>query len=152
MSGRVLHSELDREFITIYFMQGTDGKHKVAVRRISLVMGVIVILFGIVFLRVWQEMQVVKLGYEITRLQREYDALLDRQRILLSQRNSLANLERIENLARNKLGLDTPRKDQLIFLVDPAIRNEGWRGRFGRWIKQAESFKRAVRGPEKKTD
>ncbi len=152
MSGRVLHSGLDREFVTIYFMQETGGKNKIAVRRISLIMGVILVLFGVVFLRVWQEMQVVKLGYKITQLRGEYDTLLDQQRILLSRRNSLANLERIEKVARNKLGLDTPRKDQLVFLVDPAIRSEGWRGCFNRWIKQAESFKFAIRGPEKKTE
>ncbi len=152
MSGRRLHSGLDREFITIYFMQGTGGKHKIAVRRISLIMGVIVFLFGMVFLRVWQEMQVVKLGYETTQLRREYDTLLDQQRILLSRRNSLANLERIENLARNKLGLDMPRKGQLIFLVDPAIPSEGWRGWFDRWIEQAEGFKFAVRRPKQKTE
>ncbi|MCD4812408.1 cell division protein FtsL [bacterium] len=140
MTGRTLTGELDREFITIYFLQEEKEKRRLAVRRLSLVLGVIFFLFAIIGLRVWQQMQVVKLGYEINQYRQQYHQLLDENRILLSRRNALASMERIETIAREAFGLEMPQSQQLIFLVDPAAKPEGIGGWFskdgfwGRWF------------------
>lgn len=120
MVVKSLTGKLDKDFVTIYFMQGEKNDGKISVRRLSLVLSVILILFLAIFFRVWQEMQVMKMGYTINQLRHESDEVLNEHRILLSQRNALASLERIENIATEKLGLVTPKSDQLVFLVDPA--------------------------------
>jgi cell division protein FtsL len=142
MAGKLLAGALDREFITIYFLQEARENRRVAIRRVWLVIGLIAFLFGVVFLRVWQQMQVVKLGYQINQSRLGYHRLLDEHRILLSQRNALASLERIEAIARQELELEAPNSKQLVFLVDPAAKGEGLRGFFSgsgifkRWFKK----------------
>jgi len=142
MAGRTLTGELDREFVTIYFLQDERGNRRIKIRRLWLVLGIILFLFLVIFLRVWQQMQVVKLGYQINQYRQEYHRLLDKHRILLSQRNALASLERIEIIARQELALETPRSEQLIFLVDPAAKHEGLTdffsgaGKLGEWFKK----------------
>lgn len=114
-------AHLDREFVTIYFMQGSPEKHKIAVRRIYLVLGLIGFVFLAVFLRVWQEMRIMNLGYQLNHARQEYRKLTEAHRLLLSRRNALANLDRVESLAKNELGLRPPQSEQLIFLADPGM-------------------------------
>jgi cell division protein FtsL len=101
-------------------MDGEKADRKIAVRRLSLIVSIVAVLFMVISLRVWQEMQVVKLGYQLNQLKAQVNQALDKQRILLSRRNSLASLERIEYIARQEMGLVTPVGDQIIFLKDPA--------------------------------
>lgn len=136
MANQSLSGKLDKNFITIYFMQGKKTDSRIAIRRVSLILGIVLVLFIAVFFRVWQEMQVVKLGYEINQMRYEYNQALDKQRILLSQRNALASLERIESIARLELGLVTPGSRQLIFLVDPADEAKKFRFKLWAWIRQ----------------
>ncbi|MBN1596498.1 cell division protein FtsL [candidate division FCPU426 bacterium] len=136
MGGRMLTGELDREFVTIYFLQDVRENRRLAVRRLWLILGVILFLFSLVSVRVWQQMQVVKLGYQINQQRQLYHRLLDEQRVLLSRRNALASLERLEAIAREELGLEAPSSDQLVFLVDPAAGKEGITG----WFAGAGSF------------
>ena len=130
MPGKILTGDLDREFVTIYFLQDERDNRRVAIRRLWLVLGIVAFLFSMVFLRVWQQMQVVKLGYQINQQRQDYHSLLDEHRVLLSKRNALASLERIEAIALQKLGLEAPHSEQLVFLVDPAVKREGLRGFF----------------------
>jgi cell division protein FtsL len=155
MASRILTSELDREFVTIYFLQEGREHRRIAIRRLWLVLGLILFLFSLVALRVWQQMQVVKLGYQINHLRQEYHSLLDKQRVLLSRRNALASLERIEAIAQAELDLHTPGSEQLIFLVDPASPQEGLKGffsgsgRFRQWLNQVMSNpKHGYRNPK----
>jgi len=131
-----LSGKLERDFITIYFMRGSKKKNKIAIKRVSLLVGIILFILGAVFLRVWQEMQVVKIGYKLEQLQRQYDGLLNQERILLSKRNSLMSLERVEEIANEKLGLVRPSKENLIFVVDPAFeKNSSWLAKKVDWNK-----------------
>jgi cell division protein FtsL len=129
--------QLDRDFVTIYFLQGSPEKHKIAIRRIYLILGVIVFLFVIVFARVWQEMRIMKLGYELNRDKLEYRRLMDEERSLLSRRNALANLERVEAIAKTELGLKAPQSSQLVFLTDPEESARPFPGWFG-WVKKIQ--------------
>ncbi len=118
MHGRKPTSALDPEFLTIYFMRGTQLDRKVALRRVWVIFGVLVIMFGFIGLRVWQEMQVVKVGYELHRLKQQRVRLLEEQQLLQTQRNALASLDRVETVARTSLGMTTPGKDQTVFVVE----------------------------------
>lgn len=141
MSGRRATGSLEPEFVTIYFMQGSRGDRKVAVRLARLVFGLIVIGFTAVFLRVWLEMKVMQLGYQCGALKSRYARLLEEERGLLTRRNMLASLDRVEAIARTELGLQTPSREQLVFLQDPAERTSGFAGLWGsqgtwvRWLK-----------------
>ncbi len=141
MADLRLHGRLDPEFVTIYFLQGRRLDQPLAVRRIWLILGLILFVFAAVGLRVWLEMQIVKVGYEITQLQAERDRLLDQQRLWLSQRNALASLERVEAIARQELGMQSPDRRQVFFLAEPVVRRGGWtefwsgRGAPARWLK-----------------
>ncbi len=142
MVRHFLNRELDREFVTIYFLQADQEERRVAVRRIWFILSIVFLLFGLTSLKVWQEMQVVKLGYRINQERQQYHQLLDEHRALQTQRNALASLERIEVMAKAELGLETPRSEQLVFLVDPAAANQrlqpwfNWMRGMQQWVKR----------------
>lgn len=141
MPPRRPHGSWRPEFVTIYFMQGTRQDRKVAVRLIRVVLGGILLIFSGVFLRVWQEMQIMKLGYQCGELKIQHRRLLEDQRSLLSRRNALASLQRVEAIARTELGLDAPERERVVFLTDAEDTPGGlaglWSGRgfFARWLK-----------------
>jgi len=138
MTGRRLTSRLDREFVTIYFLQEGRQRGGLAVRRLTLVLGVIALVLGVVFVRAWQQMQVMKLGYLLNQHQQQVQQLAEEHRQLLSQRNALINLQRVEDLAREELHLAPPRSEQLVFLTDPAAPQGG----VSTWWQQAAALLR----------
>jgi len=121
-------------------MQGSRVDRKISVRRVWIVLGLLALVFGVVFLRVWQEMQIVQLGYRVNQLNEERQRLLNRQRILLSRRNALASLERVEAIAGQKLGMRVPEREQVVFLVDPSPRRSGLAG----WLASGGTLARWV--------
>ncbi|NTV52970.1 MAG: hypothetical protein HGA76_08175 [Candidatus Firestonebacteria bacterium] len=140
---------LDPEFLTIYFMRGTHLDRKVAFRRVWVIFGGLLLLFALLGLRVWLEMQNVKVGYDLHRLKAERVHLLDVQQNLLTQRNSLASLERVESVARGRLGLGLPLKDQTVFIVEAADAPRGLAGVWSlplTWWERGAAFWRAVTG------
>ena len=129
---------LDKDLVTVYFLHGSRPERKVAVRRVWLVLGGVAVVFGFLFLRVWQEMHVVSVGYQVSRLEQEQRELVEAQRILRSRRDALASLERVEAVALGELGMQVPERRQVVFLVDPTaqvsplkrwLSNQGMLGR-----------------------
>jgi cell division protein FtsL len=121
------------DFITIYFLQGAQGDRKLALRLGWVVLGGILLAFAALFLRVWQEMTIVELGYRCGELKRQCDHLLADQYRLLSQRNGLVSLARVDAIARTQLGLQTPARTDVIFVNDPAAPASGLAG----WLQAA---------------
>jgi cell division protein FtsL len=119
-------SALDPEFLTIYFMRGAQLDRKVAFRRVWLIFGGLLLIFGLLGLRVWQEMQVVKAGYQLNQMKKERLHLLEEQQVLQTQRNALASLERVELVARKDLGMCPPAKDQTVFMVESSEPRQGF--------------------------
>jgi cell division protein FtsL len=125
------------EFVTIYFLQGKrlDQKLRLQLRRLTV--GLLCLGFVAVAARVWQEMQVVKLAYQNTALRQELTQLQKEQHELLSRRNALASLDRVDVIARSQLGMLPATREQVIFLPEPAepVRNF-WEGsrRFAMWL------------------
>jgi cell division protein FtsL len=64
----------------------------------------------------WQQYQWVQAGYEIETAQKQRDELIEFRKQLLVERASMANLERIDKLARTRLGMTLPAPGQTVML------------------------------------
>ena len=86
-------------------------------QRASLWSVLLIILFvaSLVF-TVWSRLQITYLGYQLSQLNNEHTQLLKLNKQLRLEVASLESLSRIENIARNQLGLITPKPDQIIFI------------------------------------
>ncbi len=70
------------------------------------------------FFYVWQHMQAVKLGYEVQELKMEKQELTNQYYYLKFQMYDVNSLTRVEKVARDQLGMVTPRADQIVILDD----------------------------------
>lgn len=80
----------------------------------SLAIGLLLLLGSLFY--VWQHIQVVRLGYEIERLKAERAALAQREQELILEVAQLKSLKRVEEIARDRLGLTTPRPGQVVII------------------------------------
>jgi cell division protein FtsL len=78
----------------------------------------------------WQQYQWIQSGYEIVSAQKQRDELAEYRKQLLVERTELARDERINNIARNTLGMTIPAPGQTVMWsvdgpmmlpVDPAL-------------------------------
>jgi len=75
----------------------------------------------LVFVFVWERVDVVRLGYQIER-SKSQKILLERERDQLQVKvSSLASPERISKLAMEKLGLVPPQQGQVLMVHQPGI-------------------------------
>ena len=63
---------------------------------------------------VWSNVHLVGLAYEHQGLNREHRDLLRENRLLRVERESLRSLDRIQSLAKNKVGLKEPESEQIV--------------------------------------
>ncbi|MBI3127491.1 MAG: cell division protein FtsL [Candidatus Tectomicrobia bacterium] len=68
---------------------------------------------------VWPHLEMVKLGYELTRLEAERDRLIQEGRVLRVEEASLRQLDRIESIARAKLSMVFPVPEQIVYVKVP---------------------------------
>ncbi len=80
----------------------------------ALSVGFLFLIFAFAF--VWISHQAVEVGYEITKQNQRHLALIDLNRKFKVELANLTSLERLERLARDKLGLIAPRPDQIVVL------------------------------------
>lgn len=64
----------------------------------------------------WQQYQWVQSGYEIESAQKQRDDLAEYRKQLLVERASMANPDRIDKIARTRLGMTLPAPGQMVFL------------------------------------
>ena len=64
----------------------------------------------------WSRLETVKLGYEISRENKKTIELLDENKSLRLQVVNLKSPERIERLARERIGLVYPRERQIVVI------------------------------------
>src|SRR5579864_7644698 len=85
-------------------------------------LGVLVFLFVLLF--AWQHFQSVRNGYQIEQLKAAYATLEEQNHQYRLEQAALADPERIDTLARTRLGMISPGPQQLIRLggADPAAR------------------------------
>ena len=76
------------------------------------------VLFGLgVLLYGWQQYRWIQLGYEIERLQKQKDDLLNYQNDLIVERDTVTQFERVDFIARNKLGMVQAAPGQFVTLT-----------------------------------
>jgi cell division protein FtsL len=73
-------------------------------------------LIGVVLVHVWLRLQVVQMGYALSTISKLQGRLEQENRELKVELATLTSPERLEALARNRLGLVTPDKGQVIVL------------------------------------
>lgn len=80
----------------------------------------------VLFLYVWLHMQVVKLSYEVQGLKQQKQELTNEYYYLKYRMNDVNSLSRTEQVARGRLGMVTPRSDQIVILEDGADEAPVW--------------------------
>lgn len=73
---------------------------------------------AVLFAAIWTNLETFRLGYQIERLQKQKESLAERQRQLEMERARVSALSRVETVARERLGLVTPGRDQVVFVKD----------------------------------
>ena len=73
---------------------------------------------AVLFAAIWTNLETFRLGYQIERLQKQKEVLVERQRQLEMERARISALSRVENVARERLGLVTPVRGQIVFVKD----------------------------------
>jgi len=63
----------------------------------------------------WQIAEIVSLGYESNLAEKERAALQAQVQRLQAEKAALMSLDRVEQTARERLGLTDPREDQIIY-------------------------------------
>lgn len=76
---------------------------------------------AVLFAAIWTNLETFRLGYQIERLQKQKEILEERQRQLEMERARVSALSRVEDVARERLGLVTPGQDQVVFVKDGAF-------------------------------
>ena len=74
-----------------------------------------------VLLYVWVHIHVVGLGYEIERLRERHAALVQENKALRLEMGQLRSLRRVEELARTRLGMVTPKPGQVVVITDTTV-------------------------------
>ncbi len=69
---------------------------------------------------IWANLETVRLGYQIARVARQKEALLERNRQLRTDRAQATALSRVDALARTKLGLVPPEPSQILRIEEVA--------------------------------
>ena len=80
-----------------------------------------VLILAAALLYVWQHIFVVRLGYEIERLREQQAALVQEHKGLRLELGQLRSLRRVEEFARKRLGMVTPRPGQVILMPESTI-------------------------------
>lgn len=86
----------------------------------------IVVLGSLLFLYAWQHMQVVKLSYEVQDLRVQKRGLTNDYYYLKYKLHEVNGLSRVERTAREQLGMETPKSDQVVILEEGGGTGHGW--------------------------
>ena len=91
-------------------------EHKRNRRHFVCVAGLALVLIGVVLVHVWLRLQVVKTGYVLATATKLQTRLEQENRELQIELATLTSPDRLESLARRRLGLVPPEKGQVIIL------------------------------------
>ena len=108
-SGKFIHTN----FLARQKVKGEDKKARKKSLRM-MIMGVILLFSSFMF--VWTRICVLDTGYKISEAIKIQGKYLQENRKLKIERASLASPSRIEKVAKNKLGMITPKNNQMVIL------------------------------------
>ena len=84
---------------------------------VSIVGLCLVVLAGALF-HVWQHIYVVRQGYAIERLREAQSVLVQENKVLRLEAGQLRSLRRVEEIARTRLGMVTPKPGQVVLMPE----------------------------------
>ena len=90
------------------------------INAVSIVGLCLLFLAGALFY-VWQHIYVVRQGYELERLRGTYAQLVQENKMLRLEAGQLRSLRRVEEIARVRLGMLTPKPGQVVLLPESTI-------------------------------
>ncbi len=76
----------------------------------------LVLLFCSALIYVWQQTQVVRVGYSINQLKLQIEERENENRTLRIKLNNLGSLERVEKIAKERLKMINPPSENIIYL------------------------------------
>lgn len=85
----------------------------------TVALGVLILAGALLY--VWQHTYVVRLGYEVERLRERQAVLVQEHKGLRLELGQLRSLRRVEEIARSRLGMGTPRPGQVILMPEATI-------------------------------
>ena len=91
---------------------GPQSRHKTLVLGLSLGL----CLVGVALLHVWLRLQVVRLGYLLSTTSKLQSQLEQENRELKLELATISSPQRLEGMARTRLGLREPEKGQVVIL------------------------------------
>ncbi len=74
----------------------------------------LIVIFILTFY-IWNQVESIRLGYEIGRLEVDLENLKQDVEKLEAEKSSLLSLEKVEKIAKDRLKLQQPKKEQIIY-------------------------------------
>lgn len=106
--------------VQVYWVKRIDNtrlvrqRHPGAVRETRHLAGGALLCLAILLLCAWQHFQFVHAGYRLEELRRQHEESLEWNRTLRLEQAALLDPMRVDYLARQRLGLETPEPRQVI--------------------------------------
>jgi len=107
------------------FLRGNiaDAVKKRDFRRTAWSLGLLCL---VVLLFVWAHMMTVRLGYDVQELRSQKRRLTNQYYYMKYRLSDVRSLTRVEMEARGRLGMVTPRTDQVVIVPDGGLRLPLW--------------------------
>lgn len=94
------------------------AKKSAALRRKYVRSGIILLMIAIVaaLLFVWMRVQVIQLGYEVSKIRRDTMQLREQKNILESEIAAQKSPQRLEEIAASIFGMRSPQGDEIVYV------------------------------------
>ena len=97
-------------------------KSRLRLWSIAAYLGAIALPLAALLFYFWQGVQVIRVGYEINQLTREYQVLQNERNRLAVELSSLESLDTVQKLAERDLGMVFPALDQVVVVRESVVR------------------------------
>jgi len=99
-------------------------KTRFRIQGFLLHLGHALLILSLIFLYLWQHLRMKEIGYELGRKEKERMVLMNRKQELEIKASRLRSLERVEEIARSRLGLEPSKKGEIILLDITSLREK----------------------------
>jgi len=90
-------------------------RKKYTTKKIMLFVSCTIIVIFILTFYIWHQMESIRIGYEIGKLEEKVLNLGRQVDELQTEKSYLLSLDRVEKIAKEKLNLVEPKKEQLVY-------------------------------------
>ena len=99
---------------------GMSGISKQKAKAMAILISAVMVFLAALL---WQRMQVLKMGYDVSDLSRKRDQLLMQNTALREDLRKLYTLKRVDEVARQTLGMANADARDVVYLPDPSDAN-----------------------------